>query len=104
MKTILLTSFTAALLLPVCAQEPAPPADAKPATSAPAPAKRKTFTYAAPKSAAVNTRVDGDGGSRGGTEKLPNIFVLAPKHVALTSHEQPALFWFQTGPTTAGFD
>ena len=40
----------------------------------------------------------------GSTDKLPNIFVLAPKHAALTTQEQPALFWFQTGPASAGFE
>ena len=100
MKTNLLLLLAFNLVLSATAQESTPPAETKPA----APAKRKVFTYAAPKSTAVSSRVDGDGGSRGGTDKLPSIYVLAPKQVALTTQAQPALFWFQNGPANAGFE
>ena len=100
MKTNLLLLLAFNLVLSATAQESTPPAESKPA----APTKRKVFTYAAPKSAAVSSRVDGDGGSRGGTDKLPSIYVLAPKQVALTTQAQPALFWFQNGPANAGFE
>jgi hypothetical protein len=81
---------------------PAVPADTK---STPAPARRNLLKYTPPKSAGpAGPRVDGDGGSRGDKEKLPSIYVLAPKQIALTTQAQPALFWYQTEASAAGFE
>jgi hypothetical protein len=104
MKMFLLTLVAPGILLAASAQESSTPASDKPAPSSAPPAKRKVFTYAAPKSGSVNTRVDGDGASRTGGEKLPNIYVLAPKKLALTTQAQPALFWYQTQQANAGFE
>ena len=91
-----------------CEENPAPPpAPANPPTApaaTPAPPKRSLLKFTPPKSAGGGARVDGDGGSRGGTDKLPSIYVLAPKQIALTTQAQPALFWFQNGPANAGFE
>lgn len=81
---------------------PGASADAK---ATPAPAKRSLLKYTPPKSAGSGgPRVDGDGGSRAGGEKLPSIYVLAPKQIALTTQAQPALFWFQTEASNTGFE
>ena len=80
-------------------------APATPVPATPAPAKRKTLNFTAPKNAGpTGPRIDGDGGSRTGGEKLPFICVLAPRRIALTTQAQPALFWFQTEPANAGFE
>jgi hypothetical protein len=34
------------------------------------------------------------GGRRGAGDPLPEVFALVPDHVALTSSEQPSLFWY----------
>ena len=78
---------------------------ATPPAATPAPPKRKSLNFTPPKNAGpTGPRVDGDGGSRGDKEKLPFICVLAPKQIALTTQAQPSLFWFQTEPSTAGFE
>ncbi len=90
---------------PAASPTKAPAAPAVPVPAAPAPAKRKTLNFTAPKNAGpTGPRVDGDGGSRTGGEKLPYICVLSPKQIALTTQAQPALFWFQTEPSNAGFE
>ncbi|HYR58412.1 MAG TPA: DUF928 domain-containing protein, partial [Chthoniobacteraceae bacterium] len=76
----------------------------KPLEGNPAPAKRSLLKYTPPKSAAGGARIDGDGGSRGAGPKLPSLYVLAPNHTALTTREQPSLFWFQTGPANTRFE
>ena len=79
-------------------------AETKPAEGTATRAKPKSLSYSTPKGSR-GSRSDGDGGSRGGVDdKLPSLFVMAPKHTALTTQEQPALFWFQTGPASAGFE
>ena len=78
------------------------PTPAPAATPAP-PKKGGLMKYTPPKTA-KGGRVDGDGGSRGGGDKLPSIYVLAPKHVALTTQAQPALFWYQTGAAVSEFE
>ena len=98
MKTlplILAATFLAAHAQAQTAAEPAKPA---------APAKRSLLSYTPPKSAATGTRIDGDGGSRGSGDKLPSLYVLAPNHTALTTSEQPSLFWYQTGPAKTRFE
>ncbi|MEI9893977.1 MAG: DUF928 domain-containing protein [Chthoniobacter sp.] len=88
-----------------------PPGTATPAPAAsPFPAQTpiaKRFPgikYVAPKIAATGTRVDGDGGSRGGGVKMPSLYVLAPNHTGLTTHGQPSLFWYQSGPAGTRFE
>jgi hypothetical protein len=91
----------------VSGEEKSDPASspAKAPATPPAPQKRKTLNFTAPKNAGpTGPRVDGDGGSRTGGEKLPNIYVLAPKNLALTTQAQPALFWYQTAQANAGFE
>lgn len=80
-------------------------AEETPAPAAPpAPAKKLgSLKYTPPKTGG-GSRMDGDGGSRGGGEKMPSIYVLAPEHLALTTQAQPSLFWFQTLPAKAEFE
>ena len=97
MKTTVLSLIASLVIVPAFAQ------DTPPDNTKPAPAKRKSLSYVPPKES-KGARVDGDGGSRTGGEKLPFICVLAPKQIALTTQAQPALFWFQTEASTAGFE
>ena len=84
---------------------PSPTKAPTPPPATPAPPKRKVLNFNAPKNAGpTGPRVDGDGGSRTGGEKLPSIYVLAPKKIALTTQAQPALFWYQADASTAGFE
>ena len=39
------------------------------------------------------------GGTRGIGDELITLFALAPNHVALTTHEQPTLYWFLSSQT-----
>ena len=98
MKTFPLLIATAFLLAHTQAQNATDPA--KPA----APAKRSLLSYTPPKSVTKGTRIDGDGGSRGSGEKLPSLYVLAPNHTALTTREQPSLFWYQTAAAKTHFE
>ena len=100
MKALALLLTTSLLLTHAPAQEPAKAAEAAPA----APAKRGLLKYSPPKTAASGTRIDGDGASRGSGDKLPSLYVLAPNHTALTTREQPSLFWYQTGPAKTRFE
>ena len=103
MKALALLLTTSLLISHAPAQaqaETAKPADAAPA----APAKRGLLKYSPPKTAATGTRIDGDGASRGSGDKLPSLYVLAPNHTALTTREQPSLFWYQTGPAKTRFE
>jgi hypothetical protein len=101
MKIIALLAPLSLLLTHAHAQAPADAA--KPASGAPT-AKRSLLKYTPPKTAASGTRIDGDGASRGSGEKLPSLYVLAPNHTALTTREQPSLFWYQTGPAKTRFE
>jgi len=100
------------------AQTPAPPANA---ASTPGPAQTPAGTpkgggegaaqtkhvrlkYTPPKNAVAGSRVDGDGGSRGGGPRQPSLYVLAPNHTALTTRAQPSLFWYQSGPASTRFE
>ena len=100
MKALALLLTTSLLLTHAPAQDPAKPAEGAPA----APAKRGLLKYSPPKTAASGTRIDGDGASRGSGAKLPSLYVLAPNHTALTTREQPSLFWYQTGPAKTRFE
>lgn len=77
---------------------------AEPAKAAPPAKKRSLFDYTPPKNVTTGTRIDGDGGSRGKGEKLPSLYVLAPNHTALTTREQPSLFWYQTAAANTHFE
>jgi hypothetical protein len=99
MKTPALLALATLFLHHAPAQAPAEPAKADAA-----PAKRSLLKYTPPKTAAAGTRIDGDGASRGSGEKLPSLYVLAPNHTALTTREQPSLFWYQTGPAKTRFE
>jgi len=84
------------------AQTPATPA--KPGSDAASPAKHARLKYTPPKDAVSGSRVDGDGGSRGGGGNQPSLYVLAPNHTALTTRAQPSLFWYQSGPANTRFE
>jgi hypothetical protein len=95
---------------PVPAQTPAGSAKdgalknaATPATPA-TPARHASLKYTAPKNVATGTRIDGDGGSRGGGGNQPSLYVLAPNHTALTTKAQPSLFWYQSKPAGTRFE
>jgi hypothetical protein len=85
------------------AATPAPPADQ---AATPAPSKRRgassllKLDYKGPVGAPA---VRESGGTRGGDQKLPPIYALAPNHVALTTQAQPVLFWYQSKPANAAF-
>ena len=101
MKTTILLLALSLTATRVFSEDAAPPAaaDAKPADgAAAAPAKRGLLKYTPPKTAGGGARIDGDGGSRGPDVKLPGICVLAPKEAAVTTNEQPSLYWYQAGP------
>jgi hypothetical protein len=98
------------------AQSPAPPASSTPS---PAPVQtppatekaraiatpaRHSLAYNPPKGLLSGTRVDGDGGSRGSSAKLPSLYVLTPNQTALTTQAQPSLFWYQSGPAATHFE
>jgi hypothetical protein len=58
--------------------------------------------YNPPKTGAPKVRVDG--GTRGDNDNLPTLSVLAPDHVALTTQEQPTLYWYQSKPARLRFE
>ncbi len=75
-----------------------------PPESSPAPAKKSLLKYSPPKGKA-ESRIDGDGGSRGGPAGSGpgnlSLQVLVPDGVALTSRPQPSLFYYlSTKPST----
>lgn len=103
MKTIALLLTTSLLLAhapALTAAEPAAPA----AAGATPPVKRSLLKYTPPKTGGSGARIDGDGGSRGSGDKLPSLYVLAPNHTALTTREQPSLFWYQTAAAKMRFE
>ena len=99
MKTLPLIIAAAFLTTHAAAQTAA-----EPAKPAPPAKKRSLFDYTPPKNVTTGTRIDGDGGSRGKGEKLPSLYVLAPNHTALTTREQPSLFWYQTAAANTHFE
>ena len=99
MKTLTLIIAAAFLATHASAQTAA-----EPAKPAPPAKKRSLFDYTPPKNVTTGTRIDGDGGSRGKGEKLPSLYVLAPNHTALTTREQPSLFWYQTAAANTHFE
>ncbi len=99
MKTLPLIIAAAFLATHASAQTAAEPAKPTPPAK-----KRSLFDYTPPKNVTTGTRIDGDGGSRGKGEKLPSLYVLAPNHTALTTREQPSLFWYQTAAAKTHFE
>lgn len=99
MKSIFCFALVVGLAVRAHAQATsAPPDAAKGKQPTPPPAsKRAALTYKPPKNAERGTRIDGDAGTRSGGS-LPSLYVLAPDHTALTTREQPSLFWFQSAP------
>ncbi|MCK4951015.1 MAG: DUF928 domain-containing protein, partial [Gammaproteobacteria bacterium] len=65
-------------------------------------AKIKVPVYKPPKRGAPAARVGG--GTRGVDGVLPDVYVLAPDHVGLTTHEQPTLSWYMSKPTAIHFE
>jgi hypothetical protein len=82
------------------AQTQTPPPAPKVATPIPAPAKVTSLKYKTPGNTAAHTRKDIDAATRGWNTKMPAIYVLAPNHTGLTTHAQPVLFWYQSGPAS----
>jgi hypothetical protein len=93
--------LTIALLM-VCAraQTPTPAPKHTPAPPAQHPVKFVPLGYHVPGNASPSPRQDGDAGSRGWGATMPSLYVLAPNHTGLTTHGQPSLFWYQTGPAS----
>lgn len=70
-----------------------------PAAAQPANAKASaTPAYTPPSRGAPSRRVGGS--SRGTASALPSVTVLVPDHVALTTAEQPVLYWYLSKPTS----
>jgi hypothetical protein len=91
----------ALLVASVQAQTPTPQPKSSPnPTPSPAAARHLSLKYKAPGNVASGTRHDVDAGSRGWNPKMPSIYVLAPNHTGFTTHSQPSLFWYQSGPST----
>jgi hypothetical protein len=76
---------------------------AKPAQADERPSKQQKNVqppvYRPPRRGAPLVRVGG--GTRGQGDIQPAVYVLVPEHTGLTSHAQPELFWYSSGPTTA---
>ena len=87
---------------PAPVQAPATPPAAKDAAAT--PPRRHSISYNPPKGLMTGTRINGDGGSRGGGVKLPSLYVLTPDATALTTQAQPSLFWYQSGPAATRFE
>ena len=60
---------------------------------------KSTFTYQPPQRGAPQARVGG--GTRGTGRELPELQVLAPDHVGLTTQAQPTLYWYAHSPVVA---
>lgn len=58
--------------------------------------------YRPPKRGMPSARVGG--GTRGVGDNLPRLYILAPDHVGLTSHEYPTLSWYLSKPTPIRFE
>jgi hypothetical protein len=60
---------------------------------------KSTFAYQPPQRGAPQARVGG--GTRGIGGDVPELQVLAPDHVGLTTQAQPTLYWYAHSPVTA---
>jgi hypothetical protein len=80
--------------------------EVKPSIQAPPPQPvvpaRTRIVYTPPLRGAPAVRIDG--GSRGNGISLTCLTVLAPDSTALTTQEQPSLFWYQSLPQDVPFE
>ena len=60
---------------------------------------KSTFAYQPPQRGAPQARVGG--GTRGTGGDMPELQVLAPDHVGLTTRAQPTLYWYAHSPVVA---
>ena len=60
---------------------------------------KSAFAYQPPQRGAPQARVGG--GTRGAGGDMPELQVLAPDHVGLTTHAQPVLYWYAHTPVAA---
>ncbi len=60
---------------------------------------QSTFAYQPPQRGAPQARVGG--GTRGSGGESPELQVLAPDHVGLTTQAQPTLYWYAHSPVVA---
>ena len=60
---------------------------------------KSTFAYQPPQRGAPQARVGG--GTRGIGGDVPELQVLAPDHVGLTTQAQPTLYWYAHSPVSA---
>ncbi len=60
---------------------------------------KSTYAYQPPQRGAPQARVGG--GTRGTGGDKPELQVLAPDHVGLTTHSQPRLYWYAYSPVAA---
>src|SRR5437588_13046543 len=74
---------------------------ASPAVSPTAVARKLLYK---PPAGAGNIPARVSGGARGENGIDTTLFALVPDHLALTTHAQPSLFWFQSKPAKAKFD
>ncbi len=72
---------------------------AEPGIQSGKPVMKSTFTYQPPQRGAPRARVGG--GTRGTGGELPELQVLAPDHVGLTTQAQPTLYWYAYSPVVA---
>jgi uncharacterized protein DUF928 len=57
------------------------------------------IVYEPPPHSHGDVRVENSAQSRGPSNGLPSLFILAPDHVGLTTKEQPVLFWYLSKAT-----
>ena len=70
-----------------------------PAAGADMQAGKSAFVYQPPQRGAPQARVGG--GTRGTGGAMPELQVLAPDHVGLTTKAQPRLYWYAHSPVAA---
>ncbi len=97
---------SAAPAAPGAATPGTPDAAATPGQTTPAPVKKlpARIKFTPPAGSLGAAASNSSGGTRAANSNLPEIRVLVPKEGALTTQEQPALFWYQSAPTTAAFE
>jgi len=81
------------------AEQSAPPSN-QAAQTDPDSQAPPTLTYVPPRRGAPAAGLRVGGGTRSLDKKGPVVSLLAPDHVGLTSHDQPALYWFVSETVT----
>jgi hypothetical protein len=95
----LLAALSVPLAFEMSAAQPVPPESA----ASPSAHVVPKLVYKPPAGAGnIPTRVSG--GARGENGIDTTLFALVPDHLALTTHAQPSLFWFQSKPAKAKFE